>query len=240
VKPGEQSQYWDDNFVKIKGGDFIFGCSDSSTDCFDDEKPKLLVHVKDFELMSTEVTYETWYKIYPAESKINDGNPEKCLNCPVSGVSWEKVIVFIKSLNGELTYLNDTLEYRLPTEVEWEYAAKGGRLTQGKKFAGSNDIEEVSWYAGNTSKIQQVKSKKPNELGIYDMSGNVMEWCSNSFWSYSKGVSTMTNGNNASRCVLRGGGCGSNATYCRVTCRVADSPASSHFDYGFRLVRAKK
>ena len=151
---------------------------------------------------------------------------------PVEQVAWNDCQEFIRKLNQK-TGKN----FRLPTEAEWEYAARGGKKSNGYKYAGSNDIGSVAWYTNNSdSKTHPVKGKSPNELGLYDMSGNVWEWCSDWYGSYSSGSQTNPQGpSSGSLRVLRGGSWRSNAGYCRVSYRYFGGPGNRYFDSGFRL-----
>ena len=129
-------------------------------------------------------------------------------------------------------------KYVLPTEAQWEYAARGGAKSKGYKYSGSDDIDEVAWYYDNSEySTHPVGLKKANELGLYDMSGNVQEWCKDWYDSYSGEAQTDPVGSETgSNRVLRGRGWNSGARYCRVSCRGNDTP-SSHVSYeGFRLV----
>jgi formylglycine-generating enzyme required for sulfatase activity len=128
--------------------------------------------------------------------------------------------------------------YRLPTEAEWEYAARGGSFSKGYKYAGSNNPDEVAWYDNNSgSKTHPVRMKKSNELGLYDMSGNVREWCSNWYGSYSSGSQTNPTGpNTGDGRVFRGGSWVSGATGCLVSYRSYLGPDYRGNDFGFRLV----
>jgi formylglycine-generating enzyme required for sulfatase activity len=159
-------------------------------------------------------------------------NFKGCDECPVERVSWEEVQEFLRKLNAQ-TGKN----YRLPTEAEWEFAARGGTLSQGYKYAGSNNLSEVAWYTDNAaSKTHPVGQKQPNELGLYDMSGNVYEWCQD--WKGNYSSSTQTNPTGAgsgSFRVFRGGGWGGYAWFCRVSDRGSLSPAFRFSDLGFRL-----
>jgi len=151
---------------------------------------------------------------------------------PVEMVSWNDCQMFIRKLNS-LTGKS----FRLPTEAEWEFAARGGNRSRGHKYSGSYSLGEVAWYDGNSSnKTHAVKTRTPNELGIYDMSGNVSEWCSDwygkypsSFVSNPKGVST------GSSRVVRGGSWGGYARGCRVASRLSYEPLSEYNHLGLRL-----
>ena len=152
-------------------------------------------------------------------------------NLPVESVSWNDVQQFIKKLNQKTGK-----HYRLPTEAEWEYAARGGAKSRGYKYSGSNTIDNVAWYSN--SKPHSVGTKQANELGIYDMTGNVWEWC-NDWYSSSYYDSSPQNNplgaSSGSRRVSRGGGWGSNAFYCRSAFRSNSSLIYSSYYIGFRL-----
>ena len=154
-------------------------------------------------------------------------------NLPVEQVSWNDCQEFIKKLNA-LTGKN----FRLPTEAEWEYAARGGNKSRGYKYSGSNNIDDVAWYYGNSgAETHPVKSKQPNELGIYDMSGNVDEWCQDWYGDYSSATQTNPKGaTTGSRRVNRGGSWGDNARYCRSSNRRGYDPGDRIHVIGFRLV----
>ena len=152
----------------------------------------------------------------------------------MENVSWNDVQEFVAKLN-ELT----GRKYTLPTEAQWEYAARGGVKTQGYKYSGSNDIDEVAWYGEdwNTGSTHPVDTKKANELGIYDMSGNVWEWCQDWYGSYSSEAQTNPVGSETgSARVLRGGSWLYGARYCRVSSRYYRDPSYRETRYGFRLV----
>lgn len=156
------------------------------------------------------------------------------LQRPVECVSWDDCRTFITRLN-ELT----GCYFRLPTEAEWEYAARGGAKSRGYKYSGSNTIDNVAWYDFNSlSDTYAVKTKQPNELGIYDMSGNVWEWCSDRYDSYSSSAQTNPTGpSSGSKRVLRGGSCFNSAIYCRVVHRNNYHPLLSDNNIGLRLAR---
>ena len=141
-------------------------------EAYDDEKPVHEVVLSDFYIGKFPVTQALWNAVLKDYPSFFNGDSR-----PVERVSWEDTQVFIKKLN-ELT----GRAYRLPTEAEWEYAARGGRQSKGYKYAGSNKLKEVGWYWENTHfETKAVGLKYPNELGIYDMSGNVREWCQDWF-----------------------------------------------------------
>ena len=205
------------------------GCiAEQGSDCWDSEKPSHKVTVSDFCIGETEVTQALWKAVMGSNPSTWKGD-----NLPVEIVSWNDCKDFIKKLN-EKTGKN----FRLPTEAEWEYAARGGNKSKGYKYSGSNTIGSVAWYDGNSSsKTHTVKGKTPNELGLYDMSGNVCEWCEDWYGSYGSGTQTNPDGpSSGSNRVLRGGGWYISGRYCRVSYRNNGYPGSGNNYYGFRLV----
>ena len=212
------------------------GCTaEQGSDCESDEKPAHQVTLSDFYIGKYEVTQRQWRTIMgsdPPELAFKG-----CDDCPVERVSWDDIQEFLKKLNQKTGK-----KYRLPTEAEWEYAARGASasLSTQYKYAGSNTIDEVAWYSSNSGdKTQHVGGKKPNELGLYDMSGNVMEWCSDWFGSYSSSAQTNPRGpSSGSHRVLRGGSWYYGAQFCRMTYRNRNSPVSRIHNRGFRLVQS--
>ena len=154
-------------------------------------------------------------------------------NYPMYYISWDDCQEFVKRLN-ELTGKN----FRLPTEAEWEYAARGGNKSRGYKYSGSDNIGDVAWYWDNSSKEPHpVGTKSPNKLGLYDMSGNVWEWCSDWYSDYSSSSQTNPTGPTlGSYRVSRGGSWNYNASYCRVSIRAGSTPDNRRNYLGFRLV----
>ena len=162
----------------------------------------------------------------------NDPSYFKGDNLPVEQVSWDDCKEFIGRLN-ELT----GLVFRLPTEAEWEFAARGGNNSRGYQYAGGNNLSEVAWYRDNSGKKPHpVKTKRPNELGLYDMSGNVWEWCQDCFGDYSSELQTDPAGSADARFrVYRGGSCRNDAGFCRVANRDYSTPNDRVYPLGLRL-----
>lgn len=172
-----------------------------------------------FEIGKYPVTQGEWKAVMGNNPSSFKGNPR----LPVEQVSWHDAQAFIEKLNKKTD-----LNYRLPREAEWEFAAKGGRRSQGYSFAGSNTLDEVGWYAENSDKkTHPVGEKAPNELDIYDMSGNVDEWCEDIYEE------------DADYRVMRGGSWGYDAESCRVSYRYDFDPSGRDYDIGFRLARTK-
>ena len=210
--------------IAVKGGTFQMG-NDYG---YDAEMPVHQVTLSDYYIGETEVTQELWNAVMGSNPSNLTGN----MQCPVEQVSWNDCQTFISRLN-ELTGAT----FRLPTEAQWEYAARGGNQAQGRMYSGSNTIDNVAWYTSNSSSTTHpVKTKAPNELGIYDMSGNVWEWCSDWYGSYSSAAQTDPTGpSTGSYRVCRGGGWNGYASGCRVAGRFHDAPTISYFSLGLRL-----
>jgi formylglycine-generating enzyme required for sulfatase activity len=218
------SQENDFEMVEVKGGTFKMGCHD---DGFDWEFPVHKVKVNSFKISKYLVTQKQWVSVMGY-------NPShfKGYDLPVENVTWIEVQEFITKLN-EVTGKN----YRLPTENEWEYAARGGKKSKKYKYCGSNNIDEVAWYDENSNNTTHpVGMKKPNELGIYDMSGNVYEWCDDVSEVYpGAAIDFPINPEHVFR-VIRGGGWKSKLEYCRVYSRNRSPQEFSNTTGGFRLV----
>ncbi|MBE6346189.1 MAG: PEGA domain-containing protein [Lentimicrobiaceae bacterium] len=215
--------------IKVEGGTFSMGAtSEQGSDADSDEKPVHSVTLSDYYIGETEVTQELWEAVMGTNPSYFRGSQK-----PVENVSWNDCKEFITKLNN-LTGMN----FRLPTEAEWEYASRGGNKSKGYKYSGSNTIGNVAWYWDNSgSTTHNVKTKSPNELGIYDMSGNVWEWCEDWYGSYSSGSQTNPTGpSSGSNRVDRGGGWINNAEYCRVSNRSSFSPSDRSGNLGFRVV----
>ena len=217
------------DMIKVEGGTFTMGATyEQGSDAESDEKPVHQVTLSDFYIGETEVTQALWKAVMGTNPSRFNGD-----NNPVEKVSWNDCQEFIRKLNS-LTGRT----FRLPTEAEWEYAARGGNKTKKYKYSGSNNIDNVAWYSDNSSsKAHPVKMKSPNELGLYDMSGNVWEWCSDWYGIYSTSVQTNPKGPySGSRRVLRGGGWNTYVELCRVSPRISASPDNRDSSSGLRLV----
>ena len=222
-------KYLTSNMVYVSGGTFTMGAtSEQVSDAHDREKPAHSVTVSGFYICKYEVTQALWKAVMGSNPSYWEGD-----NLPVEQVSWNDCQDFIRKLNA-LTGKN----FRLPTEAEWEFAARGGNNSRGYKYAGSNNIGDVAWYDGNSgSKTHVVGTKSPNELGIYDMSGNVREWCQDWYGSYSSASQTNPTGTNSgSYRVARGGGWCGYARYCRSSYRYGFASFDFYSNGGLRLV----
>jgi formylglycine-generating enzyme required for sulfatase activity len=219
-------------FILVKGGTFNMGCTSEQQDCSVGEKPVHPVTLGDYYIAETEVTQAQW----KAVMGDNPSSHMYCVDCPVERVSWNDVQEFITRLNARA----GSPRYRLPTEAEWEYAARGGANSRGYQFSGSNDINEVAWYGENSGdKTYPTKGKKPNELGVYDMSGNVYEWCSDRYGYYSAASQTNPQGpSEGVYRVYRGGSCYNYAGCSRASNRNLNEPGFRHSYLGFRLSAA--
>ncbi|MCW5924719.1 MAG: formylglycine-generating enzyme family protein [Saprospiraceae bacterium] len=251
------------SMVRIQGGTFTMGCLDEKRDgsCADTEKPYRDVTLGDYYIGATEVTIEQ-YLIFCDETKThypewlepgNEYNIETGTNDyykrrgmsrenkkhPITGVSWNDAVAYCEWLSKKTGQ-----PYRLPTEAEWEYAARGGiAWKDGLQYAGSNNIDEVAWYEGNSgSQTHPVAGKKPNQRGLYDMSGNVWEWCQDVWHDNYQGAPldgrAWMDGGSSGTAVLRGGLWGNVGSNCRPASRIWDLRDGRDRDFGFRLARA--
>ena len=211
------------NMVYVSGGTFIMGGDDSS-----DQMPTHSVTLSSYYICKYEVTQALWRAVMGSNPSNFKGN-----NLPVENVSWYDCQTFIKRLNS---YTGR--DFRLPTEAEWEFAARGGNYSRHYKYSGSNNLDDVAWYIDNSNKRPHpVGTKQPNELGLYDMSGNVGEWCSDWDGSYSSYSQTNPTGpNSGSFRVHRGGFWRYNARYCRTPERNSKTPDYCVNYLGLRLV----
>ena len=221
--------------VLVKGGAFFtMGCtSEQRADCNDDERPIQNVSLNDYYISKYPVTQRLWKKVMGTNPSHFSG-PE----LPVESVSWNEVQMFVKELNAMTGK-----KYRLPTEAEWEYAARGGVKSKSQKYSGSNDLGKVAWHGNNSEqRTHDVGTKQPNELGIYDMSGNVWEWVQDWKENYSSSQKLKTNPagpNFGINRVYRGCSWQDADLFCRVSRRGGSNPDFSSSFVGFRLVLAQ-
>ena len=246
----------DIDLIKIQGGTFKMGSKDSDGLADVDEQKEHTVNLNTFEISKFEVTVWEWKQFIKANKMKM---PEKPTwgwqdNYPINGVTWNEAIAYcnwlIKKEKLQPVYTKkgpnfvcnfNANGYRLPTEAEWEFAAKGGASSKSFKYSGSNNLDEVAWHKGNSKGTPHtVGTKLPNELGVYDMSGNVWEWC----WDwYNKDFYKLEKGDNprgpemGERRSVRGGSWDSQQNYVRPANRISTEPNKTHEFYGFRVVR---
>ena len=257
--PGEEETLEiPENMVLVEKGTFYMGDLWESSN--KNEKPTFEVTFDyDYFIGKYEVTFEAYdeFFFHGGRQKPGDGGWGRGRR-PVINVSWWDAIAYCNWLSKEeglpvayddkgnfldkdgsiTTDPSKVIGYRLPTEAEWEYAARGGNKSKGYKYSGSDNVGDVAWYNSNSgSKTQEVGKKAPNELGIYDMSGNVWEWCSDWYGSYSSTAKTNPYNNSGSFRVIRGGSWGSSATYARVADRGSSAPTGASSGLGFRIAR---
>jgi len=247
-----------DELIYVEGGNFIMG--DTWGDGESYEKPTHRVELTyDFYVGKYPVTFEEYdrYCIENGAEKPYDEGWGRGRR-PVISVSWFDAVEYCNWLSekeglpiayyGDGSLLDENRRktedivkvkgYRLLTEAEWEYAAKGGNKSMGYNYSGSSSPDSVAWHESNSgNKTHEVGQKKRNELGLYDMSGNVWEWCSDWFGSYSSSAQTNPYNDSGSFRVFRGGSCYGNATYSRVANRNFYTPTSTYVILGFRIAR---
>lgn len=221
------------NMIYVEAGSFKMGATpEQQRDSYEWEKPVHDVTLSDFHISKFLITQEIWQSIMPSNPSF-----EKGANLPVVNVNWEDCMEFIEKLN-ELT----GLQFKLPTEAQWEYAARGGNKSRGYKFSGSNNIDEVAWCWYDihpVEKLHPVCEKSSNELGIYDMSGDVWEWCNDWYYIYDAHPVTDPFGAiSGTRKVMRGGSSGiySGPNCCRISYRIGRIPRYKENFLGFRVV----
>ena len=215
--------------VKVEVGSFEMGATSEMQNPYSDEKPDHRVTLtNNYYVGKYEVTQALWQAVMGSNPSNFKGDA-----LPVEQVSWNDCQDFISKLNAMTGK-----RFRLPTEAEWEYAARGGKKSRGYQYSGSNTLGDVAWYSDNSGKkTHDVGTKQPNELGIYDMTGNVWEWCQDWYDSYS--CSPQMNPTGAVRGsdrVNRGGSWCNSAGYCRTSCRVNSTPDYRYIGLGLRLV----
>ena len=215
--------------VKVEAGSFNMGATPEMENPYDSEKPVHRVTLtNNYYIGKYEVTQALWQAVMGSNPSNFKGD-----DLPVEKVSWDDCQDFISKLNAMTGK-----RFRLPSEAEWEYAARGGKKSRGYQYSGSNTLGDVAWYEGNSgSKTHAVGTKQPNELGIYDMTGNVYEWCQDWYGSYSSSPQTNPIGAvSGSNCVNRGGGWYDSARVCRTSCRCDFTPDFRSISLGLRLV----
>lgn len=220
------------NMVRVENGGFWMGAQRKDTAEFNydrtaqiDELPVHYVTMhEDYYIGQTEVTQKLW-------KAVMGYNPsaKKCPKRPVTNVNYYEVQEFLRRIDSITG-----MQFRLPTEEEWEYAARGGKYSKGYIYSGSNEVDRVAWHNGNTSRLKKVKKRSANELGIYDMSGNVWEWCSSKYRFFDK-ERNATLGKDGEMYCIRGGGWQLPKTSCRVSWRGKRLPDLKNSFGGFRL-----
>ena len=219
--------------ITVEGGTFTMGDTEMEGEA--NEQPTHQVTLKTFKIAKTETTVAQWRAFCAATGRAMPETPSWGWidNHPIVNVNYGDAMAYCDWL-AEKTDAN----YRLPTEAEWEYAARGGKGSKGTKYSGGRSLDNAGWYDANSGrKTHSVATKNPNELGIYDMSGNVREWCKDWYGEYNAAAQTNPKGaTSSSYRVLRGGSWTRSAAYCRVAYRSYGDPAHRFNYYGFRVV----
>lgn len=220
------------NMVRVEAGDFWMGAQHLDTAEFNydrysqgDELPVHHVTVReDFYIGQTEVTQKLW-------KAVMGYNPSryKCPKRPVTNVNYYEVQEFLRRIDSITG-----MQFRLPTEEEWEYAARGGKHSRGYVYSGGKEVDRVAWHNGNATKTKKVKKRSGNELGIYDMSGNVWEWCESRYRYYDPERNVHL-GKEGEMQIIRGGAWQLPKTSCRVAWRGKRLPDLKNSFGGFRL-----
>ena len=242
----------DFTFVKVRGGSFYMGAQkndpkginyDPQSDTSD--YPVHKVSLSDYWIGKTEVTRRQWGAICGYKDKLLEGETEESYEYPIDNVNWPNAVDFTRKLNlivHKNKQIGDNQNFMLPTDAQWEYAARGGVKSKHYRYSGSNNPDEVAWYDNDsTCGLHLVATKKPNELGIYDMSGNVGEWCSDTYRRYGKEKTVNPKFpydiRTANLVVIRLGGATTKSTDLRVSARYGEDPEpNGEFPYGLRLV----
>ena len=228
------------DMILVEGGTFTMGSQEE--EAFNREKPAHPVEIDDFYIGKFPVTQDVWMAIM-------DENPSYFIGKkrPVEMVSWDDANLFVSKINSVMG-MEDGMEYRLPTEAEWEFAAIGGNMSEGFEYAGGDDLDDLGWFEENSSgETKEVGLKEPNELGIYDMNGNIYEWCHDWYsriyyqTCHTSGIVRNPKGPKfgAGR-VGRGGYWFSKSDVCKNRFRLNFEPDSKLLFLGFRLVLAEK
>lgn len=221
------------DLTEVDSGNFTMGATHEQLhDAYEWEKPVHKVVLSSFYITKHLITQELWSAIMPFNPSLNKNGE----NLPVENITWDECQEFINTIN-EMTGLS----FKLPTEAQWEYAARGAGKNKGTRFSGGNRIDEVAWYDENSGKCTHpVGRKKSNEIGLYDMSGNVWEWCSDWYDVYDMQVVTDPLGAvSGTRKVLRGGCANTGAGCCRISYRIGRNMKYKDGFLGLRLVLQK-
>lgn len=220
--------------IKVVGWSFIMGgaIAEQEDDAYDWEGPAHPVTLSDYYIGQTQVTQALWKAVMGSNPSNFKGD-----NLPVEKVSWDDCQTFIEKLNSMLFNELGGKRFALPTEAQWEWAARGGNTGKGYKYAGTNYIEYMAWYKDNSGgKTHPVAQKQPNELGLFDMSGNVSEWCQDWYGRFSSDAQTNPQGPaSGTYRVIRGGSWDDHAENCHVSYRNGLEPDAANNDLGLRL-----
>jgi formylglycine-generating enzyme required for sulfatase activity len=233
--------------IFVEGGAFMMGCTAEQTFCYGDEKNIHNVELSDFYIGKYQVTQKLWNEVmgrsirtqlYLANSKVLNGEGAEY---PIYYVTYNESLDFCSKLNKLLSkQLPKGYKFCLPTEAQWEYAARGGNKSDGYRYSGGNEIDEIAWYEDNSNKhTHKVGTKVKNELGIFDMCGNVFEWCLDWYGDFYYEKSPLINPkgpDSGTARVVRGGSWNTKPHHCRVSFRHGTSPSNRSFDNGFRVV----
>lgn len=232
---------------EVEGGTFIMGATEEQgeEEVISIDKPIHPVAVPTFYIGQTEVTNRLWEAVMEEqgtkEQGLTEGEIWEAADCPVVLRSWFECQEFIRRLDSITG-----VDFRLPSEAEWEYAARGGAKAKVTRYAGSDKVDEVAWlYLNSGNRVHAVAQKKPNELGLYDMTGNVWEWCINNFYPYEKTGEVVTYTSTAADTakvlkVMRGGSWDNAVSNSHLSVRRTEYPQYAFHDCGLRLVLSKK
>lgn len=221
------------NMIYVEGGTFTMGATSEQLEyAYENERPAHSLTLSSFYIGETEVTQELWDAVMATNNSWGGSNPKQ----PVQNEKWTECTQFVKQLSSKTK-----LKFSLPTEAQWEFAARGGNNSKNYMFAGSNDVNDVGWNAFNSEKYpHDVKQLLPNELGLYDMTGNVNEWCSDyydsEYYSETGALDNPQGPSTGSYRVYRGGSYYNNERDCRVSTRGFQEESFSYGNLGLRLV----
>lgn len=220
------------NMVRVEGGTFRMGATPEQEEyAWDNEKPVHNVTLSSYYICKYEMTQKEWRVVTGETVEYTEdtgGVGDDLPTCWISIDDCKLVTSLLKQYTG--------LNFAIPTEAQWEFAARGGNMSQGYMYSGSNDLDEVAWYGSNTTYSHPVGQKKPNELGLYDMSGNVFEWCADYFGNYTADDQTNPTGpDSGGGYVNRGGNWNYYSSRCRVSFRNFNYPEGEIYGLGLRL-----